>query len=269
MYHRGEHATHHELKDFHNRISCELCRITGVNPKNLEEYEPRVIEMQDVWKEYPNGTPALSGISVHIQSGEFIYVVGPSGAGKSTFIKLMYREERPTHGHIFVNGFNIERLKDRKIPLLRRSIGVVFQDFKLLPKLTAAENVAFALEVVGLSHRQIRRRVQDVLEQVGLSDKTDMFPSQMSGGEQQRIAVARSLANNPSVIIADEPTGNLDPETSWGIMRLFQRINQRGTTIVMATHNKDIVNSFRQRVIAIERGQIARDEQRGNYGYDE
>ncbi|GMA63272.1 cell division ATP-binding protein FtsE [Alicyclobacillus fastidiosus] len=228
-----------------------------------------MIEMQDVWKEYPNGTSALNGISVHIQKGEFVYVVGPSGAGKSTFIKLMYREVRPTKGHIFVNGFNIERLKDRKIPLLRRSIGVVFQDFKLLPKLTAAENVAFALEVIGLGQRQIRRRVTDVLTQVGLEDKLDMLPSQLSGGEQQRVAVARALANNPTVIIADEPTGNLDPETSWDIMRLFQRINDRGTTVVMATHNRDIVNSMRRRVIAIENGAIIRDEQKGLYGYDE
>lgn len=228
-----------------------------------------MIEMQDVWKEYPNGTAALNGISVNIQKGEFVYVVGPSGAGKSTFIKLMYREVRPTRGHIFVNGFNIERLQDRKIPFLRRSIGVVFQDFKLLPKVTAADNVAFALEVIGLSSRQIRRRVKDVLAQVGLEEKANMLPSQLSGGEQQRVAVARSLANSPTVIIADEPTGNLDPETSWGIMRLFQRINDRGTTVVMATHNKDIVNSLRRRVIAIERGIIVRDEQRGQYGYDE
>ncbi|MFD1678167.1 cell division ATP-binding protein FtsE [Alicyclobacillus fodiniaquatilis] len=228
-----------------------------------------MIEMQDVWKAYPNGTQALRGISVHIQKGDFVYVVGPSGAGKSTFIKLMYREVRPTSGHIFVNGFNIERLKDRKIPLLRRSIGVIFQDFKLLPKMTAAENVAFALEVLGLSHRQIRRRVEDVLEQVGLGDKANMLPTQLSGGEQQRVAIARSLANNPSVIIADEPTGNLDPDTSWGIVRLFQRINDLGTTIVMATHNRDIVNSMRRRVIAVENGTIVRDEQRGLYGYDE
>lgn len=228
-----------------------------------------MIEMQDVWKEYPNGTHALNGISVHIQKGEFVYVVGPSGAGKSTFIKLMYREVRPTKGHIFVNGFNMQRLKDRKIPLLRRSIGVVFQDFKLLPQLTAGENVSFALEVIGLSHKQIRRRVHDVLEQVGLGDKADVLPSHLSGGEQQRVAVARALANNPAVIIADEPTGNLDPDTSWGIMKLFQHINELGTTIVMATHNKDIVNSLRRRVIAIEGGKIVRDEQRGLYGYDE
>lgn len=227
-----------------------------------------MIEMQDVWKEYANGTHALNGISVHITKGEFVYVVGPSGAGKSTFIKLMYREERPTRGHIFVNGFNIERLKNRKIPYLRRSIGVVFQDFKLLPRLTAGENVAYALEVISTPHRHIRKRVKEVMELVGLGDKLDVLPSQLSGGEQQRVAVARALVNNPSVIIADEPTGNLDPENSWGIMKLFQRINDRGTTIVMATHNKDIVNTIRKRVIAIENGKIVRDESKGMYGYD-
>jgi len=228
-----------------------------------------VIEMQDVWKEYPNGTQALNGISVRIQKGEFVYIVGPSGAGKSTFIKLMYREERPTRGHIFINGFNIEKLKDRKIPLLRRTIGVVFQDFKLLPKLTAAENVAFALEVIGAPPKYIRKRVREVLEQVGLEDKMNMYPHQLSGGEQQRVAVARSLANNPAVVIADEPTGNLDPETSWDVMRLFQRINDLGTTIVMATHNREIVNTMRKRVIAIENGVIVRDEEKGYYGYDD
>ncbi|MDP9729207.1 cell division ATP-binding protein FtsE [Alicyclobacillus tolerans] len=227
-----------------------------------------MIEMQDVWKEYANGTHALNGISVHITKGEFVYVVGPSGAGKSTFIKLMYREERPTRGHIFVNGFNIERLKNRKIPYLRRSIGVVFQDFKLLPRLTAGENVAYALEVISTPHRHIRKRVKEVMELVGLGDKLDVLPNQLSGGEQQRVAVARALVNNPSVIIADEPTGNLDPENSWGIMKLFQRINDRGTTIVMATHNKDIVNTIRKRVIAIENGKIVRDESKGMYGYD-
>ncbi len=228
-----------------------------------------MIEMQDVWKQYPNGAQALNGISVRIGKGEFVYVVGPSGAGKSTFIKLMYREERPTKGHIFVNGFNIDRLKDRKVPLLRRSIGVVFQDFKLLPKLSAYENVAFALEVIGTPKRQIKRRVADALNWVGLADKAHMLPTQMSGGEQQRIAVARALVNNPSLIIADEPTGNLDPDTSWGIMKLFQRINDRGTTIVMATHNKEIVNTMRKRVIAIENGKIVRDEEKGLYGYED
>lgn len=228
-----------------------------------------MIEMQDVWKQYPNGAQALNGINVRIAKGEFVYVVGPSGAGKSTFIKLMYREERPTKGSIFVNGFNIERLKDRKVPLLRRNIGVVFQDFKLLPNLTAQENVQFALEVIGVPQRQMKRRVTDALNWVGLLEKADMLPTQMSGGEQQRIAVARALVNNPAVIIADEPTGNLDPDTSWGIMKLFQRINDRGTTIVMATHNKEIVNTMRKRVIAIESGEIARDEDKGMYGYED
>jgi len=228
-----------------------------------------MIEMQDVWKTYSNGVSALNGVSVKIDKGEFIYVVGPSGAGKSTFIKLMYREERPTQGHIFVNGFNIERLKERKVPYLRRTMGVVFQDFKLLQSLTAAENVAYALEVIGSPERIIRRRVKDVLEWVGLGEKAQLLPTQLSGGEQQRIAVARALVNNPTVIIADEPTGNLDPDTSWGIMKLFQRINDRGTTIVMATHNKEIVNTMRKRVIAIDSGQIARDERKGMYGYDD
>ena len=228
-----------------------------------------MIEMQDVWKEYPNGAKALSGINVHIKKGEFVYVVGPSGAGKSTFIKLMYREERPTKGHIYVNGFNIERLNDREVPLLRRSIGVVFQDFKLLPKLTAYENVAFALEVIGIPKRHIQPRVIDALDWVGLADKAEMLPSQMSGGEQQRIAIARALVNNPAVIIADEPTGKLAPDTSWGIMNVFQRINDRGTTIVMATHNREIVNTMRKRVIAIEAGEIVRDEEKGLYGYED
>jgi cell division transport system ATP-binding protein len=228
-----------------------------------------MIEMQDVWKEYPNGTTAIKGISIQIGKGEFVYVVGPSGAGKSTFIKLMYREERPTKGHIFVNGFNIERLPNRKVPYLRRNIGVVFQDFKLLPKLTVYENVAFALEVIGSTGKTIRRKVRDALEWVGLGDKIDKLPSQLSGGEQQRVAVARALVNTPQVIIADEPTGNLDPDTSWGIMKLLQRINDRGTTIVMATHNKESVNTMRKRVIAIESGTVARDEQKGLYVYED
>lgn len=227
-----------------------------------------MIEMHDVWKTYPNGAVALQGLSVRIEKGEFVYVVGPSGAGKSTFIKLMYREERPSKGSIFVNGFNIERLKERKIPLLRRQIGVVFQDFKLLPKLTVKENVAFALEVIEAPPKKIRTRVAEVLELVGLSDKADDLPGQLSGGQQQRVSVARALVNSPTVIIADEPTGNLDPDTSWDIMNLFEEINRRGTTIVMATHNKEIVNTMKKRVLAIEEGQIVRDQRRGVYGYE-
>lgn len=224
--------------------------------------------MQDVWKTYPDGSHALRGVSVQIDKDEFVYVVGPSGAGKSTFMKLIYREEVPTKGQIVVSGFNIGKLKQRKIPFVRRNIGVVFQDFRLLPKLTAYENVAFAMEVIEAPPKVIKRRVPEVLELVGLKHKASSLPAQLSGGEQQRIAIARAIVNNPSVIVADEPTGNLDPENSWGIMKLLEEINYRGTTIVMATHNKDIVNAMRQRVIAIEHGHIVRDEVRGEYGYD-
>lgn len=225
-----------------------------------------MIEMFDVWKTYPNGVYALKGVNVTINKGEFVYVVGPSGAGKSTFIKLMYREERPTKGQIFINGFNVEKLKERKIPYVRRNIGVVFQDYRLLPNMTAYENVAFALEVTEASKKLVKRRVPEVLELVGLKHKLNAFPNQLSGGEQQRIAIARALANNPAVIIADEPTGNLDYENSWEIMSLFEKINFRGTTIVMATHNREIVNGMKKRVIAIEDGKIARDEMQGGYG---
>jgi len=195
-------------------------------------------------------------------------VVGPSGAGKSTFIKLMYREERPTKGQIFLNGYNVERLKERKIPYIRRNIGVVFQDYRLLSNLNVYENISFAMEVTEAPKKQIKRRVPEVLELVGLADKHNSFPNQLSGGEQQRLAIARALVNNPAVIIADEPTGNLDPDTSWEIMDLFEKINFRGTTIVMATHNKEIVNTIKQRVIAINNGQIVRDEHKGGYSYE-
>ncbi|MFM1651335.1 cell division ATP-binding protein FtsE [Brevibacillus sp. B_LB10_24] len=227
-----------------------------------------MIEMFDVWKTYPNGTNALKGINVRINKGEFVYVVGPSGAGKSTFIKLMYREEKPTKGQIFLGGFNVSRIKERQIPSVRRSIGVVFQDFKLLPTLTVFENIAFAMEVIEANKKQIKPRVSDVLGLVKLKHKAKMLPSELSGGEQQRVALARALVNSPGIIIADEPTGNLDPETSWEIMNLFEEINQRGTTVVMATHNREIVNTIRKRVIAIEGGQIVRDEQKGDYGYE-
>jgi cell division transport system ATP-binding protein len=227
-----------------------------------------VIEMQDVWKTYADGTHALKGISVRIDRNDFVYIVGPSGAGKSTFMKLIYREEVPTKGQISVNGFNVGRLKQRKIPYVRRNIGVVFQDFRLLPNMTAYENIAFAMEAIEAPRKLIKRRVNEVLELVGLKSKANSLPAQLSGGEQQRISIARAIVNNPSVIVADEPTGNLDPETSWGIMNLLEEINFRGTTIIMATHNKDIVNTIRKRVIAIESGSIVRDQIRGDYGYD-
>lgn len=227
-----------------------------------------MIEMKDVYKTYPNGVLAVNGINVKIHQGEFVYVVGPSGAGKSTFIKMMYREEKPTRGLITINGINIGELKDSKIPLLRRNIGVVFQDFKLLPKLTVYENVAFALEVIEENPKNIKRKVMDVLDLVHLKHKARFFPEELSGGEQQRISIARSIVNNPKVVIADEPTGNLDPETTWDIMDIFKEINNRGTTVIMATHNKDIVNTVRRRVIAIENGKIARDDVKGDYGYE-
>lgn len=227
-----------------------------------------MIEMQGVYKKYPNGIIATNGIDVKINTGEFVYVVGPSGAGKSTFIKMMYREEKATQGTIIVNGINLARLKDSQVPMLRRNIGVVFQDFKLLPTLTVYENVAFTLEVTEEQPKYIKKRVMETLDLVGLKHKARMFPTELSGGEQQRVSIARSIVNSPKVVIADEPTGNLDPETSWEIMRIFEEINTRGTTVVMATHNKEIVNTIKHRVIAIEGGMITRDEERGEYGYE-
>ncbi|OEH86793.1 cell division ATP-binding protein FtsE [Desulfuribacillus stibiiarsenatis] len=224
-----------------------------------------MIELYDVWKTYGNGVEALRGVSVKIKKGEFVYVVGPSGAGKSTFIKMLYREEKPSKGAIFVNGFNVDKIKERQIPMIRRTIGVVFQDFKLLPNLTAFENVAFALEVIETPKKQIARRVLEMLDQVGLKGKEHSKPNELSGGEQQRVSIARALVNNPAIIIADEPTGNLDPDTSWEIVRLLEDINYKGTTVIMATHNKDIVNRTKKRVLAFEGGKIARDERRGGY----
>ncbi len=227
-----------------------------------------LIEMQDVWKRYPNGTLALQNINVKIDAHEFVYVVGPSGAGKSTFIKLMYAQERPTKGKIFVNNFDLDRIKTRQLPKFRRQIGVIFQDYKLLPTLSVYENVAFALEVIEVPRKEIKQRVFDVLDLVKLKHKLKSRPDELSGGEQQRVAIARALVNQPSLVIADEPTGNLDPDTSWEIMQIFEEINFRGTTVVMATHNKEIVNKMRKRVIAIESGTISRDEERGEYGYE-
>jgi cell division transport system ATP-binding protein len=227
-----------------------------------------MIDMQDVYKTYPNGITAANGINVHIDAGEFLYVVGPSGAGKSTFIKMMYREVKPSKGSIIINGVNLAKLKDSKVPLLRRNIGVVFQDFKLLPTLSVYENVAFAMEVIEEQPQYIKKRVLETLELVGLKHKARSLPTELSGGEQQRVAIARSIVNAPKVVIADEPTGNLDPDTSWEIMKIFEEINLRGTTIVMATHNKEIVNTIQHRVIAIENGRIARDDMKGEYGYE-
>lgn len=227
-----------------------------------------MILMEDVYKTYPNGVTALNGINVNIEQGEFVYIVGQSGAGKSTFIKLIYREEKPTKGNIIINEVNLSEIKERRVPYLRREIGVVFQDFKLLPKLTVYENVAYALEVIEETPKAIRTRVMEVLEEVGLKHKARFLPAELSGGEQQRVSIARAIVNRPRIVIADEPTGNLDPDTSWEIMRTFEEINDKGTTLIMATHSKEIVNTFKKRVIAIEDGVIVRDEQRGEYGYE-
>ncbi|QKY69930.1 cell division ATP-binding protein FtsE [Lentibacillus sp. CBA3610] len=227
-----------------------------------------MIKMKDVYKTYANGVTALNGIDINIDQGEFVYVVGPSGAGKSTFIRLIYREVKPTDGTIVINNTDLSTLKEKRVPFLRRDVGVIFQDFKLLPKLSAYENIAFALEVIEESPRNIRKRVMDVLELVGLKNKARFIPDELSGGEQQRVATARAIVNNPKIVIADEPTGNLDPETSWEIMRVFEEINDKGTTMIMATHSQEIVNTIKKRVIAVEDGLIVRDEQRGDYGYE-
>lgn len=228
-----------------------------------------MIELKNVKKVYDNGITAVHNMNVRIDQGEFIYVVGPSGAGKSTFMRMIYREVLPTEGTIQVADFDIVNLKKSDIPHLRRQVGVVFQDFKLLPTLTVFENVAYAMEVLEKSPKQIDTRVKEVLKLVGLEQKAKMLPNELSGGEQQRVAIARAIANMPRVLIADEPTGNLDPETSKGIMDIIEQINEQGTTIIMATHNADIVNERKHRVIVIEDGQIARDQEQGGYSFED
>lgn len=227
-----------------------------------------LIELIGVSKIYQGRTAALKDVNLKIEKGEFVFIVGPSGAGKSTFIKLLLREEVPTEGEVLVNGVNTTNLKKNEIPFFRRKIGVVFQDFRLLQNRTVFENVAFAMQVIGAHPKDIRRQVPNVLSLVGLGGRMRAFPNQLSGGEQQRVSIARALVNSPSVLIADEPTGNLDPDTSWDIMRLINDINQIGTTVVMATHAKDIVNGMKKRVIAIDGGTIVRDDKKGVYGYE-
>ena len=228
-----------------------------------------MIEMKEVTKKYSNGTTAVRNLSVNIDQGEFVYVVGPSGAGKSTFIKLMYREEKATKGQLNVVGHDLMKIKNRQVPLLRREIGIVFQDYKLLHQKTVYENVAYAMQVIGKKPREIKRRVMEVLDLVGLRHKVRVFPTELSGGQQQRVAIARAIVNTPKLLIADEPTGNLDPDNSWEIMDLLEKINIQGTTVVMATHNSNIVNTIKHRVIAIENGRIIRDQMEGEYGYDD
>ena len=224
-----------------------------------------MIQLQNVTKTYNNGAKALIDVTMKIKKGEFVFLVGPSGAGKSTLTKLFYREEVPSRGQVILGGKNVVRMRPREVPYLRRKIGMVFQDFRLLPRKTVAENVSFALDVIGASNKEIKRAVPAVLNMVGLSEKADVFPEHLSGGEQQRVCVARAIVNNPVLLIADEPTGNLDPETSWELMRLFMAINRRGTSIIMATHAWDIVDGMKKRVIEMANGRIVRDEEEGAY----
>lgn len=226
----------------------------------------QLIELRNVYKRYNNGLMALCDVNLTISKGEFVFIIGETASGKSTLIKLLYRQERPTKGEVFVGGINVAKLRNGKVYKLRRKIGVVFQDYKLLPKKTAYENVAFALEVYGLPNEEVRRRTLKALEQVGLKDKTRSYPSELSGGEQQRVSIARAIVSNPKVLICDEPTGNLDPKTSMEIMKVIESINKDlGTTIIMATHDKDIVNKMKKRVIAIEKGMVAYDVKKGKY----
>jgi cell division transport system ATP-binding protein len=227
-----------------------------------------VIKLEHVYKRYPPDVAALEDVSVEVKKGEFVFVVGQSGSGKSTFLRLLTKEERPTSGNIWVAGKELNRLPSWKVPALRRTIGSVFQDFKLLSNKTVYENVAFALEVIGQRRHIIQRTVPEVLKLVGLSDKSNRFPHQLSGGEQQRVSIARAFVNRPLVLLCDEPTGNLDPTTSLGIMRLLDRINRTGTTVVMATHDDEIVDQMRKRVIELSTGALVRDQSRGVYGSD-
>jgi len=225
-----------------------------------------VIEFTNVTKKYPNGTMALKNVNLKINKGDFVFVVGSSGSGKSTLIKMILREEDPTEGEVLVNGYNVSSMDRNEIPYLRRSLGIVFQDFRLLPNKTVYENVAFAMQITESLPKEIRRQVPMALALVGLSRKANVYPNQLSGGEQQRVALARALVNNPCLLVADEPTGNLDPDTSWEIIKLLSEVNQRGTTVLVATHEKGIVDAMKKRVIAIDKGTVVRDQEKGLYG---
>ena len=223
------------------------------------------IKFIDVEKTYKNGVNAVYNMNLGIKKGEFVFVIGASGSGKSTLIKMLYREEKPSHGQIYVGGINVAKIKNSKVYKLRRKIGIVFQDYKLLPKLTVYENVAFALEIYGLPSDEVKRKTLKALDLVGLKSRIKSYPTQLSGGEQQRVAIARAIVNSPKLLICDEPTGNLDPDTSLEIMRVIEKINDLGTTIVMATHDREMVDKMKKRVVLLDNGKLAKDYEKGSY----
>ena len=227
------------------------------------------IKFRNVEKTYKNGVNAVYDMNLDIKKGEFVFVIGASGSGKSTLIKMLYREERPTNGEIYVGGINVAKVKNNKVYKLRRKIGIVFQDYKLLPKLTVYENVAFALEIYGLPTNEVKRKVLKALDLVGLKSKTKSYPNQLSGGEQQRVAIARAIVNSPKLLICDEPTGNLDPDTSLEVMKVIEKINNLGTTVVMATHDREMVNKMKKRVVLLDKGKLVKDYEKGSYTHYE
>lgn len=223
------------------------------------------IKFRDVEKTYKNGVNAVYDMNLEIKKGEFVFIIGASGSGKSTLIKMLYREEKPSKGEIYVGGVNVAKVKNSKVYKLRRKIGIVFQDYKLLPKLTVYENVAFALEIYGLPTEEVRKKVLKALDLVGLKSRTKSYPDQLSGGEQQRVAIARAIVNSPKLLICDEPTGNLDPDTSLEVMKVIEKINDLGTTVVMATHDREMVNKMKKRVVLLDNGKLVKDYEKGSY----
>ena len=266
---RAPRAAHSRQAQITSQLSASL-PVLDVDDIAPQQSGSPVIVLEHVTKVYPAqpNRPALSDISLQIYPGEFIFLVGHSGSGKSTFIRMLIREVKPTQGHIYVAGEDLGSMRNWRVPFLRRNIGCVFQDFKLLPNKTVFENVAFALEVIGKSRHVIKTQVPEVLRLVGLQDKLNKRPDQLSGGEQQRVSIARAIVNRPPMLVCDEPTGNLDPQTSRGIMDLLERINRTGTTVLVATHDREMVDNMRRRVIALDRGQLTRDQDRGVYGFD-
>ena len=227
-----------------------------------------LIRIRGVEKQYKNGVTAICNLDLSIKKGDFVFIIGSSGSGKSTLIKLLHREEKPNKGRIIIGGIDVAKLKNKKVYKLRRKLGVVFQDFKLLPRMTVYENVAFALEIFGLPKDEIRKKTIKALELVGLKNKVKQFPDQLSGGEQQRVAIARAIVNGPKLLLCDEPTGNLDPDTSFGIMKVLEVINKMGTTVVMATHDKEIVDKMKKRVILLEDGKLIKDYEKGTHSHE-